>query len=819
MFLSEKQRSNFSKTALAIVILIPIVMLSIRYLWGPYIPLLVGGRAPDGNWTSSTWAPSNDTIVGTSASTSSTIWFTGYHGVIGSVFFPSIDTPNSTLQEFLVGDRAHTWVDEEVNSTEVQTQLYDPVSPKAPRSLAWITTNTARSKAYQIKKIIYTDPTRNAIIQHVTFTALKGKLADYLLYVYFDPTIHNSGDNNSSNTQEYAGRKMLITTDATRDYASALAASLPFQEDMTSSGFVHFNDGLADLKGTTNCGTEKCPDYTMNYGYQSALRGNTAQTGLLDLTNEGEINTSTQDSVSFDLVLSLGQNTGSNSATINAQKELADTLTSLAQQQLRCSPQQQDCSPQQQNTDTPGKVYSSKQLDSYIAQWHSFDDSLKSPPAIGPNATIQKARQQEYYLAINVLKASQDKQSGAFIAGLGKPWGQARGDDDIDGYHLVWARDLYQIASALILAGDTTDATKALQWLFTKQQQHDGHFPQNSFVSGDPHWTAIQMDQQAFPIMLAWKLSITDEATYTQHVKPVADFIVAHGPLTAQDRWGENGGYSPATIADEISGLICAADIAHINHDLDSEKRYLDAADNYAHNIVKWTFTTNGPLSKDGYFERIDDNGNPEKPSALTLANHGGSYDKREIVDTSFLELVRQGIFPANAAPITATLSVVDDALGQRIDGHPYWFRYNHDNYGEHMDGSDFDGNGTGRLWPLLSGERGIYEIADGGDPEPYLTAMLAATNGSGMIPEQVWDTTAPGGYQPGTPTKSMNPLNWAMAEYVTLLISASQHTVADMIPLVKERYALHYQEQKKGDKGTTPGATPTVTPTATPRP
>ncbi|MBO0791888.1 MAG: hypothetical protein J2P36_13205, partial [Ktedonobacteraceae bacterium] len=602
-------------------------------------------------------------------------------------------------------------------------------------------------------------------------------------------------------------------TDTTRDYASALATSLPFQPDMMSSGFVRFNDGLTDLKSTSNCGTDKCPDYTMNYGYQSAQRGNTAQIGLLDLTNDGEINTTTQDSISFDVVLAFGQNTGSNTASINAQKELSDTLTSLAQQQSAAQLQNPDVQAkpeQQQNSST----YTSVQLETYTSQWQTFDDSLKRPPAVGTTPAIQKARQQEYYMALNVLKASQDKQTGTFVAGLGDPWGESRGDEDIDGYHVVWARDLYHIASALILAGDTTDAERALQWLFTKQQLPDGHFPQNSFVDGSPHWTAIQMDQQAFPIMLSWKLGVMDQQNYLQHIKPVADFIVAHGPITAQDRWEENSGYSPATIAAEISGLICAADIAHINQDTKSEKRYLDTADTYQRNLVKWTYTTSGSLSKIGYFEHIDDNGKPNEESFIALANHGGSYDKREIIDTSFLELVRQGVLPANSPYITSTLAVVDTTLGENLNGHLYWFRYNHDNYGEHADGSDFDGNGKGRLWPLLSGERGMYTIAAKGDSEPYLSAILAAANGTGMIPEQIWDSTASANFTPGAPTKSMNPLNWAMAEYVTLLVSASQHSAADMIPLTYDRYVLHPHKTKNGDSGQHGNtATPTPTP------
>jgi glucoamylase len=763
MHISPERRKRLLTIALIILIAIPIVMLIPRYLRGPYIPALVKTRAPDGNWTSSTWAPANNTMLGTATSTTSTVWFTGHNGVVSTVFYPTADMPNSTLLEFLVGNSAHTWVNEEQYDTVAKTQLYDN------HSLAWVTTNTAKNNTYQIKKIIYTDPTRNSLIQQVTFTALKGSLADYLLYVYYHPAMHDAGDINYGFTQTYDGRTMLVSTDASGDYASALAASLPFQQDMVSSGFYKFNDGLTDLIGTTNCGNDKCPDYTMNYGYTSASRGNIAQMGLLDLSNDGEVDLTTSNSITFKLVLSFGQNIDHVKANIHAEQTLDATL----------------------NDD-------SDLLKDYTAQWNSFDASLKPPPALGPKRSIQQARKQEYYLAANVLKASQDKTTGAFVAGLGTPWGESNGDSDTNGYHMVILHDLYEIASALIVAGDSADPQRALLWAFNNAQQADGHFPHMLDLSDTPpnnvRDPGILMDEQAYPIMLAWKLQLTDYTDYVEHIKPAADYIVAHGPTTPEDRWGENGvgGYSPATIADEISALVCAADIANANGDTASQQRYLTTADNYEQNVIKWTYTTNGQLGNGHYFLRLTPNGNPNNGDTITLANNGGTYDERNVVDMSFLELVLQGILPADSPYITSSLTAVDTTIGQVVNGYHYWHRYSYDAYGEHQDGSDFDDTGIGRLWPLLTGERGLYTVAANGDADGYLSAMLAAANTSGMIPEQIWDNNAPAGYTPGTPTKSMNPDNWSMAEYIMLLFSMSQHKVVDMIPLTYERYAAH---------------------------
>ncbi len=716
------------------------------------------GTAPNGPGASSNWTPSNNTLLGTAATTGTTsnIWFTGYHGIIGEVFYPTADTSNTTDLQFLVGDTNHTWVDEEKVATTSIVTLYNS------HSLAWSVTNTAQNGKYRIAKTIYTDPTRNSLIQQVTFTALTGTLSNYLLYVLYNPTIHNAGNTNSSSTQVYNSKTMLVTTDTSNTYASALAASIPYQSGMTSSGFVGQNDGWTDLKGTSNCGSGTCPDSTMNYTYTAANNGNTAQTGLLDLSNGGTINTATATSLTFNLVLSLGQTNGSTSATTSSEQALAGTL---------------------------GDNFSTM-LSTYVSQWNTFDNGLTSPPAVGSTQAIQQARQQEYYLAANVLKASQDKQSGTFVAGLGTPWGDSNGDGD-SGYHLVWERDMYEFSSALIVAGDTADPTRAVKWAFTTQQQSDGHFPQNSYVNGTPYWTGIQMDEQAFPLILAWKLGITDSSDFT-HIKSAANYIVSHGPSTGEERWEENGGYSPSTLAAEIAGLVCAADIARVNGDTSDATTWNNTADYWQGMVQNWTFTTSGSLGAGYYFERIDNNGNPNDGASLTLANGGGTYDERSIVDAGFLELVRQGVMPANSPYITLSLPVIDSTISQTINGNQYWYRYNHDGYGEHSDGSNYNGTGIGRLWPIFSGERGIYNVAAGNSADSALTAMLASTNSSGMIPEQIWDNAAPSGYTPGTPTNSMDPLNWAMGEFITLLFSASTGTVVDQPSIVASRYIVH---------------------------
>jgi len=220
--------------------------------------------------------------------------------------------------------------------------------------------------------------------------------------------------------------------------------------------------------------------------------------------------------------------------------------------------------------------------------------------------------------------------------------------------------------------------------------------------------------------------------------------------------------------------------------------------------VSAWTFTTTGSLGNGQYFIRIDNNTNPNDGGTLSVKNGGGDHDERGVVDGGFLELVRLGVKRANDSAILETLPEYDSVLKQDIAGKgPAWFRYNFDGYGEKNDGSNFDGTGRGRLWPIFTAERGMYEIAKAGNVgsqgASYLTALRAFSTAEGFVPEQVWNntasitgwqTTTPAGYTPGTPTKSMAPLSWAMGEYINLMASIAANKIADVPSAVCGRYS-----------------------------
>jgi len=426
----------------------------------------------------------------------------------------------------------------------------------------------------------------------------------------------------------------------------------------------------------------------------------------------------------------------------------------------------------------------------YSNGWHEYAQTLRR--VAGPYA-------REFRLAVMVLKAHEDKTyRGAMIASMSIPWGNAvRADKPtVGGYHLIWARDLYEVATALLAAGDGAAAERALNYLFTVQQKPDGSFPQNSWLDGKPYWTALQMDEASYPMILAWQLGKTDADTWA-HVRPAADFVVSHGPATQEERWEEVPGYSPSTMAAEIAGLVCAADIARRNGAEADAKRYLQTADEWNANLEKWLVTTTGHLAPaddpGGYYMRIDNNTDPNDGYQLDVHNGGGVWDERDVADAGFLELVRLGIRPADDPTIERSVMVVDATIRVETPNGPSFHRYSHDGYGETFFGGPWLGEGIGRLWPIFTGERGEYEIALGQDPTPYLQAMLRFANRGGMIPEQVWDRAQPtaSDFVFGEGTGSATPLAWSMAQFIRLVADAQEHKIVEQPSVVAERF-LH---------------------------
>jgi glucoamylase len=558
----------------------------------------------------------------------------------------------------------------------------------------------------------------------------------YKVYALLDPALSNDGNDDSGTTS----RGALLTQD---DKAgSALIADPAFGR--TSTGYLDASDGWTDLRD----------DHTMDWTYRSSPNGNVAQTAQTRLDGVRHRH----------LQLALGLGGTSNAALANAKTSLKRGFAKVAR--------------------------------AYAAGWHRYLGSLKAQPAsaapYGP----------EYDVSVMTLAAHEDKtHRGAFIASPTMPWSWGTGfEQPTSGvYHAVWSRDLYQIVTALMAAGDRGAAERALTFLFTHQQKPDGSFWQNTFVDGTPHWTNVQMDEVAFPIVLAWQLGRDDADTYSQHVKPAADYIVANGPRTNQDRWENQDGWSPGTIGAEIAGLVTAADLARkAGADADAA-RYEATADDWQRNVERWTATTNGPYSSSPYYLRLTKDANPNDGSTYSIGDSGPSAaDERTVVDTSFLELVRLGVKRADDPTILNSIAVADDRLAVDTPNGRFWHRFDFDGYGEQRDGAPWgsfppDSQATlGRAWPIFAGERGEYQLAAGGSATANLAAMAGAANDGFLIPEQVWDDQPPSGqpgFPPGEGTLSATPLAWSHAQFVRLAWSIDAGHPVEQPTIVACRY------------------------------
>ena len=563
------------------------------------------------------------------------------------------------------------------------------------------------------------------------------------LYALCAPHLEVGGWGNSGYVARVAGRTILIAE--RKGTWLALAATVPFSR--VSCGYVGRSDGWTDLAG----------NFQMDWEFDHAPDGNIALTGELDLTGTRE----------FTLGLAFG----------NSQHHAVSTLF--------------------QALSTPFAEHCKR----YEEQWaRSSAGILPLEKASGDGGNLYRA-------SFNLLRAHEDKSyPGAFIASLSIPWGEAVGDEDQGGYHLVWTRDMVNSANAMLAAGDRTTPLRALIYLNVSQQENGG-FAQNFWINGEPYWRGVQLDEVAFPILLAWRLrrenALQDFDPYPMVLRAAA-YLVRHGPLTPQERWEEVSGYSPSTLASNIAALICAACFARERGDEPTAKYLEEYADFLECHVESWTVTTEGTLLPGvaRHYLRIlperADNPTPEEDpnqGSITIANRPPGaqsvFPAKEIVDAGFLELVRHGIRRPDDPIIVDSLKVVDAVLKVETPFGPCWRRYNHDGYGQREDGGAFVGWGRGRAWPLLTGERGHYELAAGHDTKPFLRAMESFASATGLLPEQAWD----GRDQPqvymycGRPTGSAMPLMWAHAEYIKLLRSVRDGKVSDLIVEVAKRY------------------------------
>jgi len=404
----------------------------------------------------------------------------------------------------------------------------------------------------------------------------------------------------------------------------------------------------------------------------------------------------------------------------------------------------------------------------------SFERAWRAQPEIPP--ALGKVSGDDGMLArasFALLHCLEDKShAGAFIAAPAAPWGEYNHDGN-HVYHLVWPRDLCRIATALLDAGDSDAALRAFRHLQSNQRS-DGGWYQNWTLDGAPHWVSTELDQVALPILLAWRLGVAgclDHDPYPTMVRPAAQYIIREGPLTTLDRWEDAGGLSPSTLAACIAALIVAAEFAH------------DAGEHVAANYLR--------LVADYWNDRVEAWCSLPSGQYVRLGSNPDQRPAEGAIAPEFLELVRYGLRRPKDDRVLRSLQGVDTSLKVSLPAGPSWRRYVGDQYGEHEDGSPWDGTGRGRAWPVLTGERARHFLSMG-LPAAELVRTLEGFAGQGLaLAEQLWDgpDVPDRGLQFGRPNGSACPLGWAHAEYLELLVTIALAGFPDIVMPARRRY------------------------------
>ncbi len=718
--------------------------------------------------------------MGTARNRRSKVWFTVADGVLSDVYFPTNDNTNNETLQFVVTD-GRTFTDLQTRDMTHTARALDE------RALTCRVTSTAKSGRYRIVTDYVTDPARPTVLMRSRFEPLgRHDGRNLRLYVRFDPTLNGNGGGGTGNggpdsgdIARAGGHTLLVGSDpvtetnaANRDYAvpvhSALDASRPFLE--VSNGFAgQASDGLTQLDA----------DRRLTERFAQAAQGNLVQTARIDLGRDG----------SFELALGFGEH---RAAAVDAtRRTLNERFGSLERE--------------------------------YTRGWRAYDARLvkpRRPKGVSPGRWRNLV--DEYYLSANYVKAAEDKTfPGAVAAALASPWGQAvsAGDPNstyFGSYREVFARDLYEAWSALLLAGDRRTARAMTRFLFERQQLPDGSMPRNSLTNGAlaPDSFGTQLDECSYPLIMALDVGLTGRDFYENHVKPAANFVISRGPAFGPERWEEQSGFSPSTIAAEIAGLLAAARIADRNGDGVSAAVWRGVADEFQRKIKDWTVTSNGSLSPEPYFIRLSKTGDPNAMISYSLGNGGPTLDQREVIDAGFLELARLGVLSKRDPDLLRSLPVVDATIRRETDSGAGFLRYNGDGYGDRSsDGRPWApvGEGNGHVWPVLAGERGQWELDTGdlGAAVRRLEAMRNMSSGVGLIPEQAWElpdlarspfgsdpTLASIGFENGKPAGSASALTWSAGQFVRLMLDVSAGRVLDRPRYTLRRYVKRTQAE-----------------------
>ena len=366
-------------------------------------------------------------------------------------------------------------------------------------------------------------------------------------YVLLAPHLGATGHGNRAAVEEHHGRRILAATQG--PFAVGLAVVDPMQRDalgLASAGYVGSSDGWQDFARNGR----------LTASFARAGAGNVALIG--ELPRDG--------------ALGVGFASGTKAAATLAISSLLQPFENSLRQQI---------------AEWEG--------------WHARRSERYAPPLDLPAPIAD-----QFLTSTVVLRTHLDKTyPGAMVASLSIPWGDA--GEERGGYHLVWPRDLVSCASALLAIGAEEETRDTLRYLIATQQA-DGHWNQNQWLGGKPFWEGLQLDETAFPILLAASLAERGAlgGIRIEHmVQQALGFIACNGPVTGQERWEENSGLNAYSLAVAIAALVEGARFLPE----DAQRWALDLADFWNASIESWLTVSGTDLANrlgvDSYYVRI----------------------------------------------------------------------------------------------------------------------------------------------------------------------------------------------------------------------
>ncbi|MBB6645628.1 glycoside hydrolase family 15 protein [Halobellus ruber] len=770
--------------------------------------------APSGPSARPNWTTGEKYGIGTVADHDSAdpsrVWFTLTEGSLTEVRFPRVDLMNLRTLDFLVVDagtdatytaRTHneTRRDDDADTIDRRAEI---VEEEALLFRHVVTeTGDGRGHEWTLTAEYTTDPEHDTLLASVDFDAPDGN--EYDVYVVADMALTNSGATDRGIRLEGSNGYQLVARDAEAYDQAGATEPLLIDEDGEEYSVAAAMSPPGGFEWAT-----------------VGVGGSEFLGELFEAGNPPKPEPSVDDETVV-LVGRLGSGTRVSDTVAVGFAENADTAAALGEAAGALS-----------------RGYETARA-AYRDFWEGFLGGRTLPASVRDDDALRK----QYKTALMCLRAVEDKTFiGAGIASPSVPWGEAVSAEEARGYgyNFVWSRDLYQVVTAFEAAGDVDIGVKALEYIYEYQQDDDGFIPQNTYLNGRTRWGGEQMDNISFPQVMAWTLRQRgvdfDDVSYGyRNVRRSAEYVARNGPETAQERWEEEAGYSPSSIAAEIAGLGCAADIAtEEGHDADA-LLWQALADEWADRVEEWTATTTGTArhTNTPYYVRVTRDGDPDAGHLRTLANDGPTLDEREIIDAGFLELVRLGIKPADDGTVRNSVAEVDATLRVDTPHGPAFYRYNGDGYGERAvvaEGAPWsvESKGKGRLWPIFTGERGEYELVygtDSGDlaPDRMLETMAGFANSGRMLPEQVWDRehTTDFNWEFGEGTGAATPLAWSMAQYVRLAHGVDAGAPVETPAVLRDRYvesdrppgpALRVETRFEGDQLVVAGSTDAAT-------